>query len=161
MPNYSFPGLFPQAANKCPRNLALMFHKMRMASVARFPEDEKVAWTSISGLVFLRFFVPALRVRLFISLSLLILQEPRKFGLIDKVPSPNAERNFIIVATILQKLANIKNFDSDQVYWNLLDRWFFENTRVMQVRIIRASAHHLIIGIHRCHFNQEESRQAN
>lgn len=53
------------AADKCPRSLAMVFNRMRLCSVERFPDDDKVAWTSISGLVFLRFFVPALRVRLF------------------------------------------------------------------------------------------------
>lgn len=64
LPSLGFPPAhLPQAGEKCPRNLAIMFNRMRTASVARFPEDDKVAWTSVSGLVFLRFFVPALRVR--------------------------------------------------------------------------------------------------
>jgi hypothetical protein len=100
---------------------------MRTSSADKFIEDDKVQWTSVSGLVFLRFFVPALR-------------EPRKFGLIKRTPSPNSERNFIIVAQILQKLSNIKSFDIDSLYWNKLDNWLRMNLHNMQEFLDKISA---------------------
>lgn len=106
-------------AGQCPLNMRILFNRMRAASVKRFPDDGKVAWTSISGLVFLRFFVPALRT-------------PVTFGLVETLPSTNAERNFLIVASVLQKLANIKVYDTDQHYWHKLNNWIGMNTRVLK-----------------------------
>ena len=54
-----------ESVDSCPLVLRQIFLQIRNAATQKFPEDEEVGYTAVTGFVFLRFFVPAVMVRVY------------------------------------------------------------------------------------------------
>uniref|UniRef100_A0A6B2KYY8 Uncharacterized protein n=1 Tax=Arcella intermedia TaxID=1963864 RepID=A0A6B2KYY8_9EUKA len=94
--------------HRCPDTLKEIFYSIRQAVQTKFPGDEEVKYTSVSGFVFLRLFVPA-------------LMTPKLFGLLDEYLESQASRVFVLVATVLQKLGNLQTFEEREAHFTLLN----------------------------------------
>ena len=69
-----------------------------------------VAYTSVSGFLFLRFICPA-------------ILSPKLFGLLRDHPRPRAQRTFTLIAKALQKLANLSNFGRREEWMEPMNRF--------------------------------------
>jgi len=59
----------------------------------KFEGDDSVLFSSLSGLFFLRFFIPA-------------IFSPQMYGLVEENPNPELQRTLIIVSKVIQSCAN-------------------------------------------------------
>lgn len=73
-----------------------------------------VAYTSVSGFLFLRFICPA-------------ILSPKLFGLLRDHPRPRAQRTFTLIAKALQKMANLSTFGKREEWMEPMNR--FLNTQ--------------------------------
>ncbi|KAI9900799.1 hypothetical protein N3K66_005061 [Trichothecium roseum] len=69
-----------------------------------------VAYTSVSGFLFLRFICPA-------------ILSPKLFGLLRDHPRPRAQRTFTLIAKALQKLANLSTFGKREEWMEPMNRF--------------------------------------
>lgn len=69
-----------------------------------------VAYTSVSGFLFLRFICPA-------------ILSPKLFGLLRDHPRPRAQRTFTLVAKALQKMANLSTFGKREEWMEPMNRF--------------------------------------
>jgi len=92
---------------KCPLPLRKIFCHIRDEVRLVFP-DPSVEYTAITGFLFLRFFVPA-------------IMTPKLFGLADDYSTGNTERTFTLVATLLQKVANLQTFDPHEAHFDAMN----------------------------------------
>jgi hypothetical protein len=58
--------------NRWYREMRRLFHFIDSKVTPKFPEAKKIRYTAVGGFIFLRFFVPAIMVRLCISYMRLI-----------------------------------------------------------------------------------------
>ena len=82
------------SAELCPPTLRRVFNNIKRAAVVRFPDDETVRYTAVSGFAFLRFFAPA-------------VMHPKSFGIIHKEPPPEVHRTLVLISKTLQNIGNI------------------------------------------------------
>jgi len=94
-------------AYKCPLPLRKIFRHIR-AEVRKVFPDPSVEYTAVTGFLFLRFFVPA-------------IMTPKLFGLADDYCTGNTERTFTLVATLLQKIANLQTFEPHEAHFDALN----------------------------------------
>jgi len=92
----------------CPNILRQIFAHIRKVSVAKFPDDPDVGYTSVTGFIFLRFFVPA-------------IMTPKLFNLMEDYAIGNSEQTFKLVASLLQKLANLQIFENQEYHMDKLN----------------------------------------
>ncbi|KAF2110826.1 hypothetical protein BDV96DRAFT_191768 [Lophiotrema nucula] len=84
--------------SRCPQELRLIFRHIRACAEDRFGDFLRtVKYSSVSGFLFLRFFVPA-------------VLNPKLFGLLKDHPKIRARRALTLIAKSLQGLANMTNF---------------------------------------------------
>ncbi|KAK7215030.1 hypothetical protein V2G26_003033 [Clonostachys chloroleuca] len=69
-----------------------------------------VAYTSVSGFLFLRFICPA-------------ILSPKLFGLLRDHPRPRAQRTFTLIAKALQKMANLSTFGKREEWMEPMNRF--------------------------------------
>ncbi|KAF2416963.1 hypothetical protein EJ08DRAFT_97320 [Tothia fuscella] len=90
------------SAMKCPAELRFIFRHIRACAEDRYGDYLRtVAYSSVSGFLFLRFFVPA-------------ILNPKLFGLLKDHPKANARRALTLIAKSLQGLANMTTFGSKE-----------------------------------------------
>jgi hypothetical protein len=78
-----------------------------------------VAYTSVSGFLFLRFICPA-------------ILSPKLFGLLRDHPRPRAQRTLTLVAKALQKLANLSNFGKREEWMEPMNRFLTVQRQVFK-----------------------------
>ncbi|KAH3910004.1 hypothetical protein HBI56_128760 [Parastagonospora nodorum] len=90
--------------SRCPQELRLIFRHIRACAEDRYGDYLRtVAYSSVSGFLFLRFFVPA-------------VLNPKLFGLLKDHPKPRARRTFTLIAKSLQGLANMSSFGTKEAW---------------------------------------------
>lgn len=83
------------SASRCPPELRMIFRHIRACADDRYGNFHRtVTYSSVSGFLFLRFFVPA-------------VLNPKLFGLLKDHPRPRAQRTLTLIAKALQSLANL------------------------------------------------------
>jgi len=92
---------------KCPIPLRKIFRYIR-EEVRKVFTDPSVEYTAITGFLFLRFFVPA-------------IMTPKLFGLADDYSTGNTERTFTLIATVLQKVANLQLFEPHESHFDSMN----------------------------------------
>ncbi|KUJ15775.1 RasGAP protein-like protein, partial [Mollisia scopiformis] len=99
------------SANRCPPELRQILKYVRAVAEDRYGDFLRtVAYTSVSGFLFLRFFCPA-------------LLNPKLFGLLKDHPQPKAQRTFTLIAKSLQALANLSNFGQKEAWMEPMNRF--------------------------------------
>ncbi|KAJ3298345.1 hypothetical protein HK104_010810, partial [Borealophlyctis nickersoniae] len=95
--------IFKSTADFPPR-LREIFHFMQEEVSKRFPSDELVRYTAVSGFIFLRFFAPA-------------ILGPKLFGLEPEAAlDARATRTLTLSAKVLQSLANLVEFGQKESF---------------------------------------------
>ncbi|OAL02127.1 hypothetical protein IQ06DRAFT_376314 [Phaeosphaeriaceae sp. SRC1lsM3a] len=90
--------------SRCPQELRLIFRHIRACAEDRYGDFLRtVKYSSVSGFLFLRFFVPA-------------VLNPKLFGLLKDHPKPRARRTFTLIAKSLQGLANMSSFGTKEAW---------------------------------------------
>ncbi|MCJ1320743.1 hypothetical protein MMC15_006084 [Xylographa vitiligo] len=90
------------SASRCPPELRMIFRHIRACAEDRYGDFLRtVAYSSVSGFLFLRFFCPA-------------VLNPKLFGLLKDHPRPRAQRSLTLIAKALQTLANMTSFGSKE-----------------------------------------------
>ncbi|TDL28435.1 Rho GTPase activation protein [Rickenella mellea] len=81
---------------ECPHELRKIFQHIRQLVEERFdsPESRDLKWQSVSAFCFLRFIVPA-------------ILHPHLFGLCHGLPPEPVQRSLILIAKVMQSLANL------------------------------------------------------
>jgi hypothetical protein len=100
---------------KCPPELRYIFRHIRACALDRFGDFHRaVAYSSVSGFLFLRFFVPAiLNPQLFGLLKGWLIFDRCSANNVDS-PSMTARRTFTLLAKSLQGLANLSSFGAKE-----------------------------------------------
>ncbi|KAF1809311.1 Rho GTPase activation protein, partial [Eremomyces bilateralis CBS 781.70] len=92
------------SVTRCPPELRLIFRHIRACAEDRYGDFlRSVKYSSVSGFLFLRFFVPA-------------VLNPKLFGLLKDHPQTQARRTLTLIAKSLQGLANMSTFGSKE-HW--------------------------------------------
>jgi hypothetical protein len=99
------------SATRCPAELRQILKYIRAVAEDRYGDFLRtVAYTSVSGFLFLRFFCPA-------------LLNPKIFGLLRDHPQPKAQRTLTLIAKSLQALANLSNFGQKEAWMEPMNRF--------------------------------------
>ncbi|GAB7341659.1 hypothetical protein MBLNU457_g0008t1 [Dothideomycetes sp. NU457] len=89
-------------AQKCPVELRLIFRHIKACAEDRYGDFlRSVSYSSVSGFLFLRFFLPA-------------ILNPSLFGLLKEEPKPRAKRTLTLVAKSLMTMANMATFGTKE-----------------------------------------------
>ncbi|KAG9386770.1 ras GTPase-activating protein gap-2 [Pyrenophora tritici-repentis] len=92
------------SVTRCPQELRLIFRHIRACADDRYGDYLRtVQYSSVSGFLFLRFFVPA-------------VLNPKLFGLLNDHPKVKARRTFTLIAKSLQGLANMSSFGTKEAW---------------------------------------------
>ena len=107
------------SAHRCPPELRMIFRHIRACADDRYGAFHRtVTYSSVSGFLFLRFFVPAvLNPKLFGLLKgtlSSIFPRDRHNNLDSAHPHPRAQRTLTLIAKALQTLANLSQFGSKE-----------------------------------------------
>ncbi|KAF2748322.1 hypothetical protein M011DRAFT_457661 [Sporormia fimetaria CBS 119925] len=90
------------SVSRCPQELRLIFRHIQACAEDRYGGFLRtVKYSSVSGFLFLRFFVPA-------------VLNPKLFGLLKDHPKPRARRTLTLIAKSLQGLANMSSFGTKE-----------------------------------------------
>ncbi len=109
-----------ESANRCPPEIRQALKYIRAVAEDRYGDFLRtVAYTSVSGFLFLRFFCPA-------------LLNPKLFGLLRDHPQPKAQRTLTLIAKSLQALANLANFGQKEVWMEPMNRFLTSNRQGMK-----------------------------
>lgn len=99
------------SANKINPELRSILKYVRAVAEDRYGDFLRpVAYTSVSGFLFLRFVCPA-------------ILSPKLFGLLRDHPRPRAQRTFTLIAKALQKLANLSTFGKREEWMEPMNRF--------------------------------------
>lgn len=99
------------SASQCPPELRHILKYIRAVAEDRYGAFLRtVAYTSVSGFLFLRFFCPA-------------LLNPKLFGLLRDHPQPRAQRALTLVAKSLQALANLSSFGAKESWMEPMNKF--------------------------------------
>ncbi|RKF63784.1 Inhibitory regulator protein BUD2/CLA2 [Golovinomyces cichoracearum] len=108
------------SAERCPPELRRILKYIRTVAEDRYGNFLRtVAYTSVSGFLFLRFFCPA-------------LLNPKLFGLLRDNPQPKAQRTFTLIAKSLQALANHSNFGKKEAWMEPMNRFLTTHRKSMK-----------------------------
>ncbi|KAI9800691.1 MAG: hypothetical protein M1825_004013 [Sarcosagium campestre] len=98
------------SAAQCPGELQMIFLHVRKSSDEQFQHLlHTVTYSSVSGLLFLRFFCPA-------------ILNPKLFGLLSHHPRPSTQRTLTLIAKSLQGLANMTSFGAKEPWMEPMNR---------------------------------------
>lgn len=99
------------SASRCPAELRQALKYIRAVAEDRYGDFFRtVAYTSVSGFLFLRFLCPA-------------LLNPKLFGLLRDHPQPKAQRTLTLIAKSLQALANLSTFGQKEAWMEPMNRF--------------------------------------
>lgn len=99
------------SADRCPAELRLLFRHVRSCAEDRFGDFlRSVAYSSVSGFLFLRFFCPA-------------ILNPKLFGLLKNHPQPRANRTLTLIAKSLQTMANMTQFGGKEPWMEPMNKF--------------------------------------
>jgi neurofibromin 1 len=79
--------------NKIPQEFRRLFTRMKFAILSRFNSNEAV-YKALGGFLFLRFICPAITA-------------PGVYGILEQNPSPKLQRQLVLVAKVIQNVANM------------------------------------------------------
>ncbi|KAF7889932.1 uncharacterized protein EAF02_002347 [Botrytis sinoallii] len=103
------------SATRCPPELRQIFKYIRAVAEDRYGDFLRtVAYTSVSGFIFLRFFCPA-------------ILNPKLFGLLPDHPQPKAQRTFTLIAKSLQALANLSSFGQKESWMEPMNKFLYQH----------------------------------
>ncbi|KAF7952057.1 uncharacterized protein EAE97_001554 [Botrytis byssoidea] len=103
------------SATRCPPELRQIFKYIRAVAEDRYGDFLRtVAYTSVSGFIFLRFFCPA-------------ILNPKLFGLLPDHPQPKAQRTFTLIAKSLQALANLSSFGQKESWMEPMNKFLHQH----------------------------------
>ncbi|KAJ8067450.1 hypothetical protein OCU04_004796 [Sclerotinia nivalis] len=103
------------SATRCPPELRQIFKYIRAVAEDRYGDFLRtVAYTSVSGFIFLRFFCPA-------------ILNPKLFGLLPDHPQQKAQRTFTLIAKSLQALANLSNFGQKESWMEPMNKFLYQH----------------------------------
>ncbi|KAJ3321149.1 hypothetical protein HDV06_004602 [Boothiomyces sp. JEL0866] len=91
------------SASKMPSTLKDIFHLIQSTVAKKFPGNDIVSYTSVSGFIFLRFFAPA-------------ILGPSLFGLKVGILDPPSSRKLLLIAKTLQNLSNLVEFGQKEPF---------------------------------------------
>lgn len=99
------------SASRCPPEIRQILKYIRAVAEDRYGDFLRtVAYTSVSGFLFLRFFCPA-------------LLNPKLFGLLRDHPQPKAQRTLTLIAKSLQVLANLSTFGQKEEWMEPMNKF--------------------------------------
>ena len=97
--------------HKLPSELRLILKYVRAVAEDRYGDFLRtVAYTSVSGFLFLRFICPA-------------ILNPKLFGILRDHPRPRAQRTFTLIAKGLQALANLSTIGKKETWMEPMNRF--------------------------------------
>ncbi|PQE30266.1 hypothetical protein CJF32_00010141 [Rutstroemia sp. NJR-2017a WRK4] len=103
------------SATRCPPELRQIFKYIRAVAEDRYGDFLRtVAYTSVSGFIFLRFFCPA-------------ILNPKLFGLLPDHPQVKAQRTFTLIAKSLQALANLSSFGQKEAWMEPMNKFLHQH----------------------------------
>lgn len=106
-----------QSASRFPPELRHILKYIRAVAEDRYGDFLRtVAFTSVSGFLFLRFICPA-------------VLNPKLFGLLRDYPRPRAQRTLTLIAKALQALANLSSIGKKEVWMEPMNRRFLSARR--------------------------------
>ena len=109
-----------ESANRCPPELRQILKYIRAVAEDRYGDFLRtVAYTSVSGFLFLRFFCPA-------------LLNPKLFGLLRDHPQPKAQRTLTLIAKSLQALANLSTFGQKEEWMEPMNRFLSSHRQAVK-----------------------------
>lgn len=100
-----------KSASRFPPELRHILKYIRAVAEDRYGDFLRtVAFTSVSGFLFLRFICPA-------------ILNPKLFGLLRDYPRPRAQRTLTLIAKALQALANLSNIGKKETWMEPMNRF--------------------------------------
>lgn len=100
-----------KSASRFPPELRHILKYIRAVAEDRYGDFLRtVAFTSVSGFLFLRFICPA-------------ILNPKLFGLLRDYPRPRAQRTLTLIAKAMQALANLSNIGKKEVWMEPMNRF--------------------------------------
>lgn len=100
-----------RSATRFPPELRHILKYIRAVAEDRYGDFLRtVAFTSVSGFLFLRFICPA-------------ILNPKLFGLLRDYPRPRAQRTLTLIAKALQALANLSNIGKKETWMEPMNRF--------------------------------------
>ncbi|KAJ3051557.1 Ras GTPase-activating protein 1 [Rhizophlyctis rosea] len=107
-----------KSVDKIPRELITVFSNIAASAHDKFKE-ERTKYVSVSGFIFLRFFVPAILA-------------PKLFGIMAEHPDATTSRTLTLIGKILQNLANLSEFEGKESYMSPCNAWIAEQNPTMR-----------------------------
>eukprot|EP01119_Soliformovum_irregulare_P019013 TRINITY_DN593_c0_g1_i4.p1 TRINITY_DN593_c0_g1~~TRINITY_DN593_c0_g1_i4.p1 ORF type:complete len:657 (-),score=175.68 TRINITY_DN593_c0_g1_i4:386-2356(-) len=114
------------ALDACPTDMRKMFQTLQSEVKAKYGEDHIARYTSVSGFIFLRFWVPA-------------ILGPKLFGLAKEHPSKQVGRTLTLVAKVIQNLGNLVEFGAKEPFMTPLNSLIQANMEKMKNYIDKLS----------------------
>ena len=108
-----------ESGSKMPNSLKSVFSVIQKSVIERFPDDELVKYTSVSGFLFLRFFTPA-------------ILGPPLFHLNVGNFDERAKRKFTLIAKTLQNLSNLSEFGKKEPFMEPLNGFIASKIPLMK-----------------------------
>ncbi|TPX25460.1 hypothetical protein DIZ76_010915 [Coccidioides immitis] len=103
------------SASRCPAELRHIFRHIRACAEDRYGDFlRSVAYSSVSGFLFLRFFCPA-------------ILNPKLFGLLKEHPRQRAQRTLTLIAKALQGLANLATFGNKEPWMEPMNKFLLSH----------------------------------
>lgn len=99
----------------CPASMRKLFHFVRQRIKIKLPDDEMCLTTGPSGFIWLRFICAA-------------LISPKQFGLWGDEPiSTEKSRDLLLIAKVLQNLANLREFGAKEKFMEVCNPWILSH----------------------------------
>lgn len=109
-----------KSASRFPSELRHILKYIRAVAEDRYGDFLRtVAFTSVSGFLFLRFICPA-------------ILNPKLFGLLRDYPRPKAQRTLTLIAKALQALANLSNIGKKEVWMEPMNRFLSSRRQALK-----------------------------
>jgi len=104
----------------CPPPLRLIFAHLSDEVAKKYPDNENLRYTAVSGYLFLRFFAAA-------------ILGPKLFGLTAEHPSQKNSRALTLISKTVQQLANLLVFEEKEPYMGVvLNEFMLKNRENMK-----------------------------
>ena len=110
------PAIILETFSHCPAPLRLIFSHLSEEVAKKYPENENLRYTAVSGYLFLRFFAAA-------------ILGPKLFGLTAEHPSQKNSRGLTLISKTVQQLANLLVFEEKEPYMGIALNDFMAKNR--------------------------------
>ncbi|KJE96686.1 hypothetical protein CAOG_06967 [Capsaspora owczarzaki ATCC 30864] len=108
-----------KSIDDCPTELRVAFHSLQQDVVSRFPQDQVVRYSAVSGFIFLRLICPA-------------ILNPKLFNMMADHPSEQTSRSLTLIAKSIQNLANLVEFKSKEQFMTPVNDFIVHNRDAMK-----------------------------